>query len=103
MNIDELDWKDDARHKEVAHWKAKYKRTVRLCKAIKSYWPYIEEIQMRLEQEDDCAVSQLWNELDYPVQKLLITAPLHGGPFTTAEVKKIKELWDISTDDLEGR
>ena len=98
-----MDWKEATKGKEAQHWKWKYERTVRLCKAIKSYWPYIEEIQMRLEQEDDYAVSQLWNELDYEVQKLLITAPLHGGPFTTAERAKIKELWDISTDDLEGR
>ena len=98
MNIKELNQGKDAQF-----WEGKFKRTVRLCKAIKSYWPYIEEIQMRLEQEDDCAASQLWNELDYPIQKLLITAPLYGGPFTTAEVMKIRSLWEISTDDLEGR
>ena len=103
MNIDELDWKDDARHKEVAHWKAKYKRTVRLCKAIFNKADYINWIKYYLNRQDILGASELWNELDYEVQKLLITAPLHGGPFTTAERAKIKELWDISTDDLEGR
>ena len=102
MNVNELtDWKDNARHKEVAHWKGKYERTVRLCRAIEQYRPYVGDIKGCLSLGDDCGASQLWNELDYPVQKLLITAPRFGGPFTTAERAKIKELWEISIEDIE--
>ena len=98
-----MDWREATKGKEAQHWKRKYERTVRLCKAINEEVATIEGIKWLLQQGDDLGASQEWNELDYPVQKLLITAPLYGGPFTTAEVKKIKELWDISTDDLEGR
>ena len=104
MDINETfpDWKETARNKEVTHWKNKYKRTVRLCKAIWEYQDYIVEIKGHLSVDDDLGASELWNELDYSVQQLLITAPLHGGPFTTEEVKKIKELWEISENELSG-
>ena len=102
MDIKELtDWKDNARHKEVAHWKGKYERTVRLCKLVYTDYHLIGIIKrcLRLERYPDA--SELWNELDTPVQKLLITAPRFGGPFTTAEVKQIKELWEVSIEDIE--
>ena len=97
MNINDL------RDKEVSHWKGKFKRTVSLCKAIWEYCDYVELIKGELAAEDDMGASELWNELEYPVQKLLITAPLYGGPFTTEEVKKIKQLWEISVEDMEGK
>ena len=98
-----MDWREATKGKEAQHWKWKYKRTVRLCKVIFNQADNINWIKYYLNRQDILGASELWNELDYEVQKLLITAPLHGGPFTTAEVKKIKELWNISTDDLEGR
>ena len=98
-----MDWREATKGKEAQHWKRKYERTVRLCKAIREYDITIDYIKSGLACDDPLQASEGWNELEYPVQKLLITAPLYGGPFTTAEVKKIKELWDISTDDLEGR
>jgi len=98
MNINEI--KQDTRDKEVTQLKGKLKRTVRLCKAIYQYRDYIVDIKDYLAKEDDLGASEDWNELDYEVQKLLITAPLFGGPFTTAEVKKIRELWEISADEL---
>ena len=102
MDIKELtDWKENARHKEVAHWKGKYERTVMLCKAIWGERSSIAWIKDYLDAGDDLGASETWNELDYPVQKLLITAPRFGGPFTTAEVKKIKELWEVTIEDIE--
>ena len=97
MNINEM------RDKEVAHWKGKFERTVRLCRAILVWGDYIQLIKRGLYAGDVIGASQLWHELDYPVQKLLITAPRYGGPFTTEEVKQIKELWEISADDMEGK
>ena len=94
-----MDWKEALSGKEAAHYKRKYERTVKLCKAILENKESIEEIKYGL-CDDESYASECWNELDYPVQKLLITAPRFGGPFTTAEVKKIKELWEISVDDL---
>ena len=106
MDIKKLDHKDvdiEKRNLKAAAdlWEAKYKRTVKLCKAIEQYRPYVGDIKGYLSLDDDLGASELWNELDYPVQKLLITAPRFGGPFTTAEVKKIKSLWDISVEDIE--
>lgn len=98
MNINEI--KEDARQKELAQLEHKYKRTIRLCKAIYENYTYIDLIKIHIGNEDNCYASQLWNELDYEVQKLLITAPTFGGPFTTEEVKKIKELWEISANDM---
>jgi len=104
MDINEInDWKDKARHKEVALWKQKYERTVRLCKAIWEERASIECIKYDLEHDYALGASEAWNELDYPVQELLITAPRFGGPFTTQERTKLKELWDVSITDIEKR
>ena len=101
MNINDI--KEGARQKELAQLKSKYERTVRLCKCIWEHCDYIELIKGELSADDTLGASELWHELDYPVQKLLITAPLFGGPFTTEEVKKIKELWEISVQDIEEK
>ena len=98
MNINQI--KEDARQKELAQLEHKYKRTVRLCKAIYREIYTIDAIKDYLTQGKDLGASECWNELDYEVQKLLITAPTFGGPFTTEEVKKIKEIWEISADDM---
>ncbi len=95
-----MDWREIAGGKEAAHWKGKYKRSVRLCKRIWEYRQYISDIKYYLARADDCGASELWNELEYDVQKDLITAPRFGGPFTTQERAKIKELWEISADEL---
>ena len=106
MDIKKLDHKDvdiEKRNLKAAAdlWEAKYKRTVRLCKAIREYDITIDYIKSGLACDDPLQASEGWNELDYSVQKILITAPRFGGPFTTAEVKKIKSLWDISVEDIE--
>ena len=98
MNINQI--KEDARQKELAQLQHKYKRTVRLCRLVFEDYHLINIIKRCLKLERYPDVSELWNELDYEVQKLLITAPTFGGPFTTEEVKKIKELWEISADDM---
>jgi len=92
--VDISNIKEDARQKELSALENKLKRTVRLCKAIWSNWPSIDEIKLRLEQEDDLGASEAWNELDEHTQNLLITAPTFGGPFTTKERAKLTELWD---------
>ena len=108
MDIKELDHKDvdiEKRNLRAAAdlWEKKFKRTVSLCRAIWEYCDYIQLIKGELDAGDVTGASQLWHELDYPVQKLLITAPRFGGPFTTAEVKQIKELWEISVEDMERK
>ena len=90
----------DMHHKEVAHWKNKYKRCVTLCKTVWEYRDYIEQVKTCLAQGDDLGASELWNELDYPVQKYLITAPTYGGPFTTKERAQVTQLWEIKEEDL---
>jgi len=104
MDVDEPskieEWKRKARQKEINMIKAKFKRTVRLCKAIYEYRDYIEQIKQCLANDDAPGASELWNELNTEVQQQLITAPLYGGPFTTQEVARIKGLWEISEDML---
>ena len=95
-----MDWKDIARGREAAHWKVKYKRTVRLCKCIWENRTSLECIKLALSNECELEAAEAWNELDYETQKLLITAPRFGGPFTTQERAKIKELWEISESEL---
>jgi len=104
MDIKRLeDWKTVAKGKEALHYKRKYERTVRLCKAIWEERGSIECIKLALSTDCELEASEAWNELDYPVQNLLITAPRFGGPFTTKERAKITELWEISIDDLEAK
>jgi|GEM_PF-2559975 len=103
MNINEINkWKDSQCQRDLALLQGKYERTVRLCKAIWEHNDLIYEIKywLNMGEINNCEVEDLWNDLDYPVQKLLITAPRFGGPFTTEERAKIKKLWEISADEL---
>jgi hypothetical protein len=102
MDIKELgpDWKEKARQKEVAHWKNKYKRCVRLCKAIMDNINSVLYIKDCFDREDNLGASEAWNELEPEVQKLLITAPTYGGPFTTEERAKVKDIWEVTADNL---
>ncbi len=97
-----MDWKQALLGKEALYWKGRYNHAVKLCKAIYEHRDYISQIKIYLAYDYPIGAAELWNELDYPVQKLLITAPRFGGPFTTEERAKIKELWEISADDLEA-
>jgi len=94
MNINQL------RDREVLHLKNTLKRSVRLCKAIWEERDTISAIKEALDAEDLIYVGQLWNELDYSVQKLLITAPSKGGVFTTEERKIVTSVWEVSEQDL---
>ena len=91
----------DMRDKEVSLLKSKHKQCIDLCRAIWEERGSIECIKIALSNDCELEAAEAWNELDYPVQKLLITAPRFGGPFTTEERAKIKSIWEISTDDLE--
>lgn len=95
-----MDWREIAADREVGLWKNKYDRCIRLARRVWEYRLYLEDIKDALKAGDYVGASQLWNELDYDVQKDLITAPRFGGPFTTSERAKIKELWEISANDL---
>jgi len=88
--------------KEVQSLKRKLKRTQILCKTIYKYYGHIYEIKEYLANEQNLGAQELWEELDYPVQSLLITAPLHGGVFTTNEVRIITGFWKVTIDDIEG-
>jgi hypothetical protein len=96
MNISDLN-----SNKEVALLKKQLKRTHRLCRAIYDYHDYLVEIKEFIAQEDLESASGYWNDLDYDIQKLLITAPLYGGIFTTKERAIVKSLWKISVSDIE--
>jgi hypothetical protein len=98
MNIREMHNRD----RELEKLNQTLRRTVRLCKTIWYERESIEQIKDCLSKEDLVGASQLWNELDYGVQKLLIIAPLFGGPFTTEERGIIKSFWIITVADIEG-
>jgi hypothetical protein len=61
----------------------------------------MSEIKEFIADEDLESASGYWNDLDYDIQKLLITAPLFGGIFTTKERAIVKSLWKISVGDIE--
>jgi hypothetical protein len=95
MNINEIngDWKEQTRQRELAHWKNKFKRSVRLCKAILAEIDTITYIKEKLAVQDAVGAQEAWLELDLEIQELLITAPTYGGPFTTKERSEITRLW----------
>jgi len=95
MDIKELN------DKEVDLWKGKYKYACQVSRHVWMYRHYLEDIKDALKAGDFIGAGQLWNELDYKVQNYLFTAPTYGGPFTTEERAKIKELWEITADELE--
>ena len=96
-----MNWKDKLHGKEAELWKWKYKNCIKLCKAIMDNYYSIDGIKFWLASDNQLAASECWNELDPEVQKLLITAPRYGGPFTTEERAKIRDLWEVSIDDLD--
>ena len=92
-----------ARDMEVSLLKAKLKRAEDVCRAILFNIGYIEEIKEYIALEELTGAEELWNELEYPVQKLLITAPRFGGPFTTEERAIIRGFWKITEKDLNNK
>ena len=78
-------------------------RTVSLCKALIDNYGTITDIISKIALERLGEAAYLWNELDYPVQKLLYIAPSKGGAFNTQERAIIKSFWIISVSDYEGR
>lgn len=89
-----------AKDGEIEKLNQTIRRTVRLCKVIWEYRDYIEEIKGYIDREELVGAAELWNELDYAVQKYLIIAPRYGGAFTTEERALIKGFWEISESDL---
>ena len=89
MNISEM------RNSEVEKLKAALKRSYLASKAIYEYRDYIEQIKEYIALEEITGADELWNELEYGVQKKLFTAPLYGGAFTTKERAIIRDFWKI--------
>ena len=96
MNINELNNRD----MEVSLLKAKLKRAENVSRAIWEYRDYIAEIKEFISLEELTGADELWNELEYKIQKRLFTAPLYGGPFTTKERAIIRDFWKIEESDL---
>ena len=88
--------------KEAVLLKKQLKHTQMVCKAIWNYRDYIEEIKDYISKDQPVGAGELWNDLAYNIQKLLITAPTKGGPFTTNERAIIKTLWNVTVDDIEA-
>lgn len=80
--------------------KSKLKHAQSVSKAIWEYRAYIEDIKEYISLEEIIGAAELWNELDYEVQKLLNTAPRYGGAFTTEERSVIRSFWEIKEEDL---
>jgi hypothetical protein len=89
------------RDMEVSHLRGAYNRTVKLSKMIWEHRYLIQEIKDLIEYETLQKASELWNDLDYPIQELLIIAPRFGGPFTTQERKIVKDFWVVTVEDIE--
>jgi len=87
-------------NKEAEYWKGRFNGSVRLCKAIVEYYDYIDQIKELISLDDLTGASQLFDELSYQTQKVLMAAPLHGGPFTTKERGLLKSVWKVSLEDL---
>ena len=85
---------------ELLHLERRLKRTVRLCKAIYQNNEYISLVKEAIESDDLTYASQLFHELELEDQKLLMTAPLYGGPFTTIERGIMRGLWDVRAEDF---
>jgi len=99
MNIN----KAFSNHKEVEAIKNKLKRTQILCHTIYKYYDYIYEIKNYLKDDRLEGARELFEELEYQVQELLMTAPSKGGAFTTAERAIMKTLWKVTIEDIERK
>lgn len=91
----------EAGEKEVTHLKGKLKRTYLMSRAIWEHREDIEEIKSNLDTNLEYAMG-VWNDLDYYIQALLITAPRFGGVFTTQERAKITENWTVTVEEMEA-
>jgi len=87
---------------EVATLKMSLKRSYLVCHAVYDYYDYIYEIKKYLSDDRPEGAKELFEELDYSIQKLLMTAPKFGGAFTTQERAKMRDLWIISVEDIEN-
>ena len=96
MKVHELNNRD----KEVSLLKSQLKHAQSVSKAVWEYRDYIEQIKEYIALEEITGADELWNELEYGVQKKLFTAPLYGGAFTTKERAIIRDFWKISEGDL---
>jgi len=94
--------KAPSRDREMEKLQQTLKRTVRLCKLIWEERYVIGQIKDYLASEDYQRASDLWNELDYPTQNLLITAPRKGGVFTTEERARVNDFWEVTIGDIDG-
>ena len=81
--------------------KSQLKRTQILCHTIYKHYDYIYEIKSYIAQERLQGAKELFEELSYPIQKLLMIAPTKGGPFTTQERAIMRTLWKIRVADIE--
>ena len=93
---------ENIRDKEVETLKSKLKRSQEVSKAIWKYRDYLEEIIDYLKLEEPVGAGELFEEIPYKAQKLLMTAPLYGGVFTTAERAIMRTLWIVKQEDVEN-
>ena len=93
---------ENIRDKEVELLKQQLKRAQAVPTAVWEYRDYLEQIKDYLLAEELVAAQELFEEIPYPVQKLLMTAPTKGGPFTTAERAIMRTLWKVSQEDVEN-
>ncbi len=89
--------------KEVATLKRQLKRTQMLCKVIYEHYAYIYDIKEYIKQEQFVGAQELFDELEYDIQQMLMTAPSKGGAFTTDERAIMKGLWRVTIEDIEGK
>lgn len=92
----------DFHNKEVETLKKALKRSQMVTKTVWEYRDYIEEIKEYLGNDELEGAGELWNDLPYNVQTLLITAPSKGGVFTTKERDQVKSTWKVSIEDVEA-
>ncbi|MBT8448359.1 MAG: hypothetical protein KJO69_01630, partial [Gammaproteobacteria bacterium] len=59
-----------------------------------------EQIKDYLSAEALTGAQELFEEIPYDIQKLLMTAPTKGGVFTTQERETMKSLWKVTEEDM---
>jgi hypothetical protein len=97
MHVKEL----NSRDREVLLLKTQLKRSYSVSKAIWQYRDYIEQMKDYLSAGEPIGAKELFEELDFNIQKLLMTAPTKGGAFTTQERATMRTLWEITVEDIE--
>lgn len=86
---------------EIEHMDRALKRTVRLCQAITRNMDSLIVIKEALALDDTTFASQVFHEIDFKDQRLLMSAPTKGGPFTTQERGIMRGLWEVSAEDMD--